>query len=178
MDKVQLILPSEEYLHSYLEACQEMRDSDVKTFSIHDPAQYDEWKNSIFQTYKDRREGINLKPDYVPDTTFWLVENNEFIGLGSVRHYLTPALQSYGGHIGYMIRPSKWNSGFGSLQLKLLLKEAAKLGIKEALLTCAVSNPASAKVMENNGGVRIDTTEVFAEGELRHIHKYLIPTSN
>lgn len=178
MDKVQLILPSEEYLQSYLEACQEMKDRNVVTYIIHDPTQYDDWKSTIFQTYKDRREGINLKPGFVPDTTFWFVENNELIGLGNVRHFLTTSLESYGGHIGYMIRPSKWNNGYGSLQLKLLLKEAAKLGIKDALLTCAVSNPASAKVMENNGGVRIDTTEVFADGELRHIHKYLILTAD
>ena len=177
MKIIKLVLPSEEYLQSYLDACREMKDEGVETFSIHDPEQFKDWKDTIFQTYNERRKGINLKSGYVPDTTFWLVENGEFIGLGSVRHRLTPALESFGGHIGYMIRPSRWNQGYGTLQLKLLLDEAARLGIEKALLTCSIYNPGSAKVMEKNGGVRIDTTEVFAEDELHHIHKYLIPTS-
>ena len=43
--------------------------------------------------------------------------------------------------------------GFGSLILRLLLPEAAKLGLKKVLITCEETNTASRKIIEANGGV-------------------------
>ena len=80
-------------------------------------------------------------------------DKDYFIGEISIRHNLNAALEKYGGHIGYGIRFSEWNKGFGTLMLKLALIEAKKIGLSKVLVTCDDSNAASARVMEKNGFV-------------------------
>lgn len=75
-------------------------------------------------------------------------ESQVFLGKISIRHRLTDALLRYGGHIGYGIRYSQWNKGYGTLLLKLALEKAGEMGIHEVLTTCDDDNAASAKVME------------------------------
>lgn len=55
------------------------------------------------------------------------------------------------GHIGYGVRYSEWNKGYGTLMLKLALEKAKAMGLGKVLITCDDDNAASAKVMENNG---------------------------
>ena len=104
------------------------------------------------------------------------MDGKKYIGTGSIRHYLNESLKNFGGHIGYFIRPSQWNKGYGTIQLRLLLEKAHELGIENALLTCDVENIASARVMEKNGGRRIDQIEVEVAGELRRLFRYEIKT--
>ncbi|MDR1622926.1 MAG: GNAT family N-acetyltransferase [Synergistaceae bacterium] len=172
----ELILPREEYLDSCVKASEELHDLRVKTFGLYDPdtMDVDRWKKTIFEFYETMRKGLNLPKDYVPASTFWLVESGEFVGIGNLRHRLTNALLRFGGHIGYAVRPTKWNRGYGTLLLKLLLKEAACLDIEEVLLTCDKTNAASAAVMRKNGGVFIDAFEDVIEGKPRTTCRYKI----
>jgi predicted acetyltransferase len=98
---------------------------------------------------------------YVPQTTFWLVTNGDrVIGEIRLRHKLTPALEQVGGHIGYAIRPSERGRGYATKMLRLVLKEAKKMGLKRVLLTCDPGNVASARVMLKNGAFQgIDSTD-------------------
>ena len=176
MENAKLILPCEEYLQSYFEACKEYKEHNVKTFSFNDPDNFGEWKDTIFQKYEYWRNGVNLPSGYVPGTTFWFVENGEFIGMGNIRHRLTEALEKFGGHIGYAVRYGKWNRGYGTLQLKLLLEEAAKLGIQHALITCNDDNIGSARVIEKNGGKLQDIIDNVIEGVPRRTRRYWIVT--
>jgi len=107
-----------------------------------------------------------LKPGRVGAHFFWLVddETDYFIGEISIRHRLNEVLERYGGHIGYGIRVSEWNKGFGTLMLELALREAKKIGLSKILITCDENNIGSAKVMEKNGFVLGDKIEnVFDE---------------
>ena len=61
-------------------------------------------------------------------------ESQVFLGKISIRHRLTDALLRYGGHIGYGIRYSQWNKGYGTLLLKLALEKAGEMGIHEVLI--------------------------------------------
>lgn len=97
--------------------------------------------------------GENLPNGFVPDTTYWLIDDGEFIGRVNVRHKLTEHLERVGGHIGYDIRPSKRRQGYGSEILKLALPKAKELGIQRVLLTCDVTNEASRKIIEKAGGI-------------------------
>jgi predicted acetyltransferase len=120
---------------------------------------------TLLQRYHDQSLGIGLPPGYVPATTFWLVAGDEWIGIGNIRHRLTPELERFGGHIGYAIRYSRWNMGYGTLQLRLLLAEARRLGFKRALITCSRGNIGSARVIEKNGGVLENIVDNVIDGQ-------------
>lgn len=92
-------------------------------------------------------------PGYVPDTTLWWVDADTYLGRVSIRHTLTDALRTVGGHIGYWIRPSARGHGHGRAAFRAALPVAAALGIDPALLTCDEDNLASRRIIEGAGGV-------------------------
>ena len=120
----------------------------------------------------DGARGVNLPPGRVPSTTFWLASGGRLIGRSSIRHRLTPELEYEGGHIGYDVRPSERRKGYGTLILRLTLREARELGLKRALLTCDTDNVGSAKIIEKNGGKLQDEAVSKRSGKL--ISRYWI----
>jgi len=97
--------------------------------------------------------GINLKEGYVPQSIYWVMENEEIIGIGKIRHYLNENLLICGGHIGLGISSCYRGKGVGTKALKLLLEEALKAyGIERVLLTNNESNVASRRIVEKCGG--------------------------
>jgi predicted acetyltransferase len=95
-------------------------------------------------------------PGWVPDTTLWWADGQEFLGRLQIRHRLTPQLDEVGGHIGYDVRPSARRRGHATAMLRAGLSVARRLGIERALLTCDHNNVGSRKVIEANGGAYID----------------------
>ncbi len=88
------------------------------------------------------------------DYVYWLVDEEEYIGQASVRPELrTPYLITYGGHIGYSIRPSKRRQGYGRNILALALERAHSIDLCRVLVTCDADNIGSRKIIEHNGGV-------------------------
>lgn len=108
-------------------------------------------------------EGKNLPEGFVPQSTYWLIDGDEFIGRINIRHTLTPHLLKEGGHIGYYIRPSKRKQGYGKKILELALPLAKKLGIDRVLVTCDVNNTGSRKIIESSGGKLEDIIEISKE---------------
>ena len=150
-----LVLPSIKYKKSFL----------ADYVNYQEPAlAWDSWKkfggkktiNKDFTGFvnflKSQRQGKNLDAGWVPQTVFWLVEGNKFVGLLSLRHRLNKNLKKIGGHIGYEIAIKSRGKGYGNLILKLGLKKARRLGIKNALVTCDITNIRSKKIIEANGG--------------------------
>jgi predicted acetyltransferase len=113
-------------------------------------SRYVEWLTAQAQEDSPRPEG------YVPSTTLWWVEGEEFLGRIAVRHRLTTHLLELGGHIGYDVRPSARRRGHATAMLRAVLPVARGLGIESALVTCDADNVASRKVIEHNGGVLED----------------------
>lgn len=146
-----LVVPSILYEESFMQALKEYH-AENRYLEF---AQKDLKKdfNLFVEQLIDRQKGKNLKPGYVPETMYWLVEGNEFIGRVSIRHYLNEKLEEKGGHIGYDVRPSRRGMGYGKLLLKLGLKKAKDLGIDDAIITCDIENIPSRKIIEANGGV-------------------------
>jgi predicted acetyltransferase len=58
-----------------------------------------------------------------------------------------------GGHIGYGVRPSERGKGYGTEVCRRTLEAARGLGLARVLITCDTDNPASARIIEKNGGV-------------------------
>lgn len=92
-------------------------------------------------------------PDgYAPQSVYWWLAGDEFIGRVNIRHRLTPHLMIEGGHIGFEVRPSARRMGHATAMLAAALPLAAALGIDPARLDCDEDNPASRRVIEKNGG--------------------------
>ena len=58
---------------------------------------------TIIESSYNVEHGINLPANYVRATTFWLIDNEKFIGEINIRHELNSFLINYGGHIGYCL---------------------------------------------------------------------------
>ena len=92
------------------------------------------------------------------DRVLWLIAEDQYIGQASIRPDLnTPYLLTYGGHIGYSIRPSRRRQGYGKTILALTLSASRKMGLKRVLVTCNSDNIGSRKIIEHNGG-RFEST--------------------
>ncbi|MFG1613522.1 GNAT family N-acetyltransferase [Nonomuraea wenchangensis] len=116
-----------------------------------------------FEAYVARvlgeRTQAGVRPGFVPMTTLWWVDGDRFLGRLAIRHRLTPALAELGGHIGYDVRPGARRRGHATAMLGAAMPIARALGIGEALVMCDLSNVASRRVIEANGGRLIDVTE-------------------
>jgi len=148
---MKLILPSTQYQQSYMQAVEEAKDEtgDIVLAKPEDGQLFAEFVSSKIE----EAQGLHLPEGWVPATELWLIDNDAFIGRVSIRHSLTEHLLQLGGHIGYYIRPSKRNQGYGKAILKLALPEAKKLGIIKVLVTVDDTNLSSQKIIEANGGV-------------------------
>lgn len=113
---------------------------------------YHEWQKHL-DSYADRAK---IKPDsgFVEGSQHMLVDEDRhrILGMVNIRHYLNERLLRTSGHIGYSIRPSERNKGYGKLQLKLALDFIKSIGVKDVLITCDESNLISAKLIESCGG--------------------------
>ena len=94
-----------------------------------------------------------LRQGWYVDHVLWLVEAGEYIGQASIRPELcTSYLLTYGGHIGYSIRPSRRRQGWGKEILALAIDAAREIGLERVLVTCNSDNIGSRKIIEHNGG--------------------------
>lgn len=117
-----------------------------------------------FAAYTQRLRDLALpetvRPaDKVPVTTLWWVDGDEYLGRLSIRHELTDWLREFGGHIGYVVRPSARRRGNASAMLIAAMPIARALGIDPALVTCDADNAGSRRVIESSGGVFEDQRE-------------------
>ena len=105
------------------------------------------------RTQRDMSAGRGLPEGWVPATTYWLVADGRAV-LGSInlRHRLTPALEDYGGHIGYIVRPSARGRGYGTRMLTMALQKAREMGLAGVLITCDPKNIASVRMIQKHAG--------------------------
>jgi len=150
-------VPSLKYKESFLEALKEYQQESSKPHNwdllVLDRVDLNKNFSSYIKKLVDESQGKNLPNGFVSHTTYWLIDKEEFIGRIDIRHRLTEKLLQEGGHIGYDIRPSKRNQGYGKKILELALAKAKALGLTEVLVTCDETNIASKKIIEANGGV-------------------------
>ncbi|MFF5287796.1 GNAT family N-acetyltransferase [Paractinoplanes globisporus] len=91
--------------------------------------------------------------DWVHCTYRWIVDGDRVLGGIALRHGLNHFLINVGGHIGYGVRPSERRKGLASWALGLILDDARRIGLSRVLITCRVTNEASARTIEKAGGV-------------------------
>lgn len=163
----QLVLskPTIELKEEYLSFYQEWIDSGetmVPWVIEKDPSNFEAMVHFLL----DSEKGVNLPEGWVPDSTFWLInENNRVLGAVNIRHRLTERLMDRGGHIGYGIRPTERRKGYATKLLALSLEKVKGYGVDKALITCDESNTASLRTIINNGGIQ-DTDFIEEDGNV------------
>ena len=116
---------------------------------------------TVVETLEAQSHGDKLPAGWVPQSTwFWLGEG-EIQGVINLRHWLTPALEAFGGHIGYTVAPSKRRRGVATAMLKAVLPLSRSFGIEKLLVTCDTENLGSIAAIERNGGIldKVEWTE-------------------
>lgn len=114
-----------------------------------------EWLGPASEDFDDFvavRRGVQRRWG-VPSTVFWYVSGEFYLGTLVVRHELTDELADVGGHIGYHVVAPWRRQGHATRMLAAGLVECRRLGLDRVLLTCAVDNGPSRRVILSNGGV-------------------------
>ncbi len=142
--------PAARYRESYLEALREFQ-AEGRHLNL-DAARLAVDFGGFVRGLRAEANRAKLPPGRVLQTTYWLIDGDEFIGRSSLRHELPPALLEIGGHIGYEIRPTRRRQGYGGTILRLTLPKARALGLRAVLVTCAADNAGSRAIIERNGG--------------------------
>jgi predicted acetyltransferase len=109
--------------------------------------------DSALETVIAQSRGEKLPDGYVPQTVYYLWDNDTIVGTFHFRHYLCESLIEGAGHIGYYISPEYRGKGYASQGLKLLINEVKDhISENEIYLRVNRENTASLRVMLNNGG--------------------------
>ena len=109
----------------------------------------------------------------VPSSTYLAVRacDNTVVGIIDLRHHINhPILSTWGGHMGYSVRPSERRKGYAKEMLRLNLQNCKTRGLSKVLITCDHDNLASEKTILANGG--IFEKEILIDGE--RIKRYWI----
>jgi predicted acetyltransferase len=108
--------------------------------------------NDMLRELAAAKDPATAPPGILPYEDFWLLEGDIWIGLLTLRLQINEQFLHVGGHIGYVIRPSKRRCGYGTTLLHLGLEKARERGLSRVLLTCDESNIGSRKIIETNSG--------------------------
>ena len=107
----------------------------------------------VYDTLTGYAEGIGLPEGWVPSTTWFWLHEGVIKGVINLRHWLTPGLEAFGGHIGDTVAPSHRRQGIATAMLAAVLPKCRAMGIDKVLLSCDVVNTGSVRAIEANGGV-------------------------
>lgn len=120
----------------------------------------EEFKEQIIPELINHSKGIGLPKGYVPDTYYFLWDDDKIVGLYKIRHYLNDFLAKGPGHIGYSILLKFRGKGYATKGLKLAINKCKEIiSEDEIYLSVHKDNPSSLKVQQNNGAYIVGETE-------------------
>jgi len=131
-------------------------------------SEYSEWVEKIHKNaiLGDEQWGKSL--------LYLCFENNELIGLLSIRYELPQELTAIYGDIGYGVRPSEREKGYATMMLRYALSVCKEYGLKKVLLGCYKDNVASASTIKKNGGVLEIENDNYNEGRLSQYYSIIL----
>ena len=126
-------------------------------------ADFDAWLAQL----RKLKDPATTPAGLVPATEYLALDEHEhLVGMTNLRHRLNDYLLTYGGHIGYSVRPSERKNGYASQMLCMTLEKARERGISKVRICCDHYNIASAKTIQSNGGVLEDEMFDSSDGML------------
>ena len=113
---------------------------------------YEEYRYTVLPELMMHEHPINMPDWFVPETYYYLWDDGVLIGEFRIRPYLTEALRTGAGHIGYSIQKEHRGKGYGTRGLALTLERARAIVPEEEIYLRALkTNVPSIKVMLHNG---------------------------
>ncbi len=154
MDMLCLAKPDKQYLQQIASYRQDFLDAGSSMDGCGPLRRFDDPMEWLLQI--EAMSHLETLPDgKVLSTQFLCVrpEDGRLVGMIQVRHYFNDYLEKYAGHIGYSVRPSERQKGYGSWMLREVLPYCRSLGLDKILVACLDTNPASRKIILSAGGV-------------------------
>lgn len=143
-----LVMPKEEHKEDVLSFYSEFENNDETCIGYGNYKNYGVWLTGM----NNRREGKNLPDGWVRENFYLCYDENDMVGVFSLKFELTDFLMNYGDHIGYAVRPSKRNCGLATQILKQGLELSKGFCFDRILCVCDDDNYTSEKVILRNGG--------------------------
>ncbi|MCQ2468674.1 MAG: GNAT family N-acetyltransferase [Ruminococcus sp.] len=124
----------------------------------------EDFREKCLAVMADNEKGSGLPEGYVPETSYFLWNDEQIIGWYRIRHYLCESLVNGSGHIGQYISPHFRGKGYGTKGLSLALRKAVKIiPENEVYLRAHRDNLPSIRTMLGNDGYihHEDDTNVY-----------------
>ena len=152
---MKFVFPCKEYEQKAIDYLQEFGGAAVHGTGALDRYLQQESYGAWLQHVRAQADIANVSKGLVPDFTYFYLrqEDSRIVGMINLRLYLNDYLRREGGHIGYSIRPSERCKGYGTRMLREALAFFQPLVGGPVFISCSRGNPASAKVIQNCGGV-------------------------
>ena len=107
----------------------------VRDMPIDENGLTNKWNNVTYEDFKNKalKEMIafskeeNLPDGYVPQTFFFLWNDDEIVGQFRIRYYLCESLKTGAGHIGYFIKKEFRGKGFAKEGLRMTIEIARSI---------------------------------------------------
>ncbi len=116
---------------------------------------FDEYKEKVLTKQISHENPVDMPDWFVPETYYYLWDEDKLVGEFRIRHHLTEALREGAGHIGYSISKEYRGKGYGTEGLRLTLLKAKEIVPEDEIyLRVNKDNIASQKVMLNNGAYK------------------------
>jgi predicted acetyltransferase len=165
---MKLILPTIQYESSYRSYIKELADEERYPF----PLDFDSGNfETMIERNSDFANGVNIPEGFVASSTFWMMADDEIIGVSNLRHELNDPIRYCGGHIGLGVRPSFRGKGYGIHLLALTVEKAKQIQIQKIHIHCHKNNHASVRMIKANGA-QLDSELTDDSGAV--IQRYII----
>lgn len=113
---------------------------------------FEEYVATVLPELMMHEKPVGMPEWFVPETYYYLWDGRVLVGEFRIRHYLTDALKTGAGHIGYSVKREFRNRGYGTKGLALVLDLARKIVPEEEIyLRVQKSNIPSFKAICKNG---------------------------
>lgn len=125
---------------------------------------FEEYEKNVLPILMMHEHPINMPDWFVPETYYYLWDDETLIGEFRIRHYLTEVLKSGAGHIGYSVGKQYRGKGYGTKGLSMVLDIAKKIVPEDEIyLRVLKDNEPSYKAIKRNGAY------IAGEDELHYL---------